>query len=220
VTGRVVLNGFLLLAVIVSVGASRIFSSDPTRPNFEFLPQMAHSPRYNAFAPNSNFPDGSTLQRPEPGTIARGFMPLHYAATPQDALRAGEELKSPWDFNNVRARERGAFVFSNFCAVCHGAGGAGNGPVAQRGYPPPPSLLAEHALKMKEGQMFHVLTYGQNNMPSYASQLSRDDRWNVILYLRTMQAAAAPTPAPSVAPSTPPLKAAQADAAKVPGRRP
>ncbi len=217
--GRVVLNGFLFLAVIVSVGASWIFSSDPAKPNFEFLPQMAHSPRYNAFAPNPNFGDGSTLQHPEPGTIARGSMPLHYAATPQDALRAGEELKSPLDVSNVRARERGAFVFSNFCVVCHGAGGTGNGPVAQRGYPPPPSLLAEHALKMKDGQLFHVLTYGQNNMPSYASQLSREDRWNAILYVRTMQAAATPVPAPG-APSTSPLKAAQGDAAKVSGGQP
>jgi mono/diheme cytochrome c family protein len=213
--GRVVLNGFLLLAVVMSVTASWILSSDPTRPNFEFLPQMAHSPRYNAFAPNPNFADGSTLQRPELETIVRGSMPLHYAATPQDALRAGEELKSPLDSGNVRARERGAFVFSNFCAVCHGAGGTGNGPVAQRGYPPPPSLLVESALKMKDGHIFHVLTYGQNNMPSYASQLSREDRWNAILYVRAMQAAAAPA-----APSTSPLKAVQADAARVSGGQP
>ena len=217
--GRVILNGFLFLAVVVSVGASWILSADPTRPNFEFLPQMVHSPRYNAFAPNPNFADGSTLQRPEPGSIARGYMPLHYAATPQDALRAGEELKSPLDVSNVRARERGASVFSNFCVVCHGAGGAGNGPVAQRGYPPPPSLLAEHALKMKDGQLFHVLTYGQNNMPSYASQLSREDRWNAILYVRTMQATAAPVTTPA-APSTSPLKAAQGETAKTSGGQP
>lgn len=214
--GRVVLNGFLLLAVGVSVAASWILSSDPTKPNFEFLPQMAHSPRYNAFAPNPNFADGSTLQRPEPGTIARGFLPLHYAATPQDAMRAGQELKSPLELNNAQARRRGEFVFANFCAVCHGAGGAGNGPVPQRGYPAPPSLLAEHAVKMKDGQMFHVLTYGQNNMPSYAGQLSREDRWSVVLYVPTMQAAAAPAPAP-VPPSTSPLKAVQGDAAKVSG---
>lgn len=218
-TGRVILNGFLLLTVVMSVTASWIFSSDPARPNFEFLPQMAHSPRYNAFAPNANFANGTTLQRPEPGAIARGSMPLRYAATPQDALRAGEELKSPFDLSNVRAQERGAFVFSNFCAICHGAGGTGNGPVAQRGYPPPPSLLAEHALKMKDGQLFHVLTYGQNNMPSYASQLSRDDRWNVILYVRTVQAAAAPVPAPA-APPTSPTKAAQADLVKGSGGQP
>ena len=217
--GRVVLNGSLFLAVLVSVGASWIFSSDPTKPNFEFIPQMAHSPRYNAFAPNPNFADGTTLQRPEPGTIARGSMPLHYAATPQDALRAGEDLTSPLDASNVRARERGAFVFSNFCAVCHGAGGTGNGAVAQRGYPPPPSLLAEHALKMKDGQLFHVLTYGQSNMPSYASQLSREDRWNAIQYVRAMQAAAAPAPPAPTVPSTP-QKTAQSDAARVSGGQP
>src|SRR5205823_12508017 len=102
---------------------------------------------------------------------------------------------------------------------CHGVGGAGNGPVAQRGYPPPPSLLAEHVLKMKDGQLFHVLTYGQNNMPSYASQLSREDRWNVILYVRSMQAAVTTVPAPA-ATSTSPLKAAQGDAAKVSGGQP
>jgi mono/diheme cytochrome c family protein len=213
---RVTLNAFLLLAVLVSVTASWLLSADPTKPNFEFLPQMAHAPRYNAFAPNPNFSDGSTLQRPEPGTVPRGFMPLDYAATPQDALRAGEELKSTLDSTNAQARQRGEFVFANFCAVCHGAGGAGNGPVPQRGYPAPPSLLVEHALKMKDGQMFHVLTYGQNNMPSYASQLSREDRWNVILYVRTIQAAALSAPTPP----TPRVKSAQSSEPNASGGQP
>jgi len=214
--GRVVLNGFLLVAVVVTVTASWFLSSNAAKPNFEFLPQMAHSPRYNAFAPNPNFTDGSTLQRPEPGTIPRGHMSLHYAATPQDALRAGEELKSPLDLQSAQARQRGEFVFANFCAVCHGAGGAGNGPVPQRGYPAPPSLLADHAIKMKDGQMFHVLTYGQNNMPSYASQLSRDDRWNVVLYLRALQAAAPAVPVPTAS-SPAPLKASEANEPKPSG---
>ena len=189
--GKVILNAFLLLTLIVSVGASWLLTLNPARPNFEFLPQMAHAPRYNAFSPNPNFQNGATLQRPEPGTIPRESMPLHYESTPQDALRAGEELQSPVAPENQRSRHRGALVFANYCAVCHGEGGAGNGPVAQRGYPPPPSLLAEHALKMKDGQLFHILTYGQNNMPSYASQLSRDDRWNAILHVRSLQRATA-----------------------------
>ena len=190
--GKVILNAFLLLTLIVSVGASWLLTLNPARPNFEFLPQMAHAPRYNAFSPNPNFQNGATLQRPEPGTIPRESMPLHYESTPQDALRAGEELQSPVGPENQRSRHRGAFVFANYCAVCHGEGGAGNGPVAQRGYPPPPSLLAEHALKMKDGQLFHILTYGQNNMPSYASQLSRDDRWNAIIHVHSLQRATAP----------------------------
>jgi len=210
--GRVALNTLLLLTVIVSVAASWILSADPAKPNFEFLPQMAHSPRYNAFAPNPNFADGSTLQPPEPGTIPRGYMPQPYAETPQDALRAADERKSPVDPQSAQARQRGEFVFATFCAVCHGAGGSGNGPVPQRGYPAPPSLLVEHALKMKDGQMFQVLTFGQNNMPSYASQLSRADRWNVILYVRAMQLAV-PAPPPPGTPLNAPLKTAQASGA-------
>jgi mono/diheme cytochrome c family protein len=53
--------------------------------------------------------------------------------------------------------------------------------------------------------MFHILTYGQKNMPSYASQVSEDDRWKAILYVRSLQRVAQtsqtlvvqPVPAPS-----------------------
>ena len=39
--------------------------------------------------------------------------------------------------------------------------------------------------------MFHVVTYGKNNMGSYASQLSRTQRWMVIQYVKSEQAKAA-----------------------------
>ena len=67
---------------------------------------------------------------------------------------------------------------------------------------------------MKDGQMFHVLSYGQNNMPSYASQLSRDDRWNVIVYLRSLQSAAIPMPQAS------PVKVGEAPTLKPSGGQP
>jgi mono/diheme cytochrome c family protein len=198
---RVALNIVLFLAVIALAAANFALRPNPSRLNYEFLPQMAHAPRYGAFAPSPNFADGKTLQAPPQGAIPRGYTPLHYAATPQDAVRAGEELKSPVDLTSQQARERGSVVFANYCAVCHGPGGSGNGTVTQRGFPPPPSLLADHALKMKDGQIFHVLTFGQNNMPSYGSQLSREDRWNVIACVRTLQAQvpAAPSASPKVA---------------------
>jgi mono/diheme cytochrome c family protein len=43
---------------------------------------------------------------------------------------------------------------------------------------------------MKDGQLFHILTYGQNSMPNFAAQLSPDRRWDVVNHLRSMQAAA------------------------------
>ncbi len=193
---RLVLNVFLLLLLVVSGIANWALRPDLSRPNMEFAPDMAHGPRSNAFAANPEFADGKTLQPAPEHSIPRGFMPLHYTATPEDALRAGDELTAP--ATGPAAVNRGAFIFENYCATCHGAGGLGNGPVAQRGFPPPPSLMAERARKMKDGQVFHVLTYGQNNMPSYASQISRDDRWNVIAYVRSLQAAA---PAPPAAPA-------------------
>ncbi len=203
---RIGVNVFLFLAVLCLIAANVVLRPNHTNLNYEFLPQMAHSPRYNAYAPNSTFRDGKTLQVPPSGTIARGYMPLHYAATTQDALRAGQELRSPIDLGSQQARERGSSVFANYCVVCHGSGGLGNGTVTQRGFPPPPSLLAMHALEMKDGQMFHVLTFGQNNMPSYAGQLSRADRWSAIAYVRALQAAARPearTPTLATAPAGP-----------------
>jgi mono/diheme cytochrome c family protein len=186
-----VLNILLLVVLaacmVINWGAGR----DASRPNAEFLPDMAHSPAYAAFAPNPSFRDGKTIQSPVPGTIVRGHLPLHYQATPEDALRAGAELKSPFAKDDVKSAERGAVLFASFCQHCHGAGGLGDGPVARRGFPPPPSLLAAHTLDMKDGQMFHVLTYGQGNMPSHAAQLSREDRWTVIAHVRALQAKAA-----------------------------
>ncbi len=194
---RLVLNVFLLLLLIVSAVANWALRPDLSRPNMEFAPDMAHGPRYNAFAANPEFADGKTLQHAPEHSIPRGFLSLHYAATPEDALRAGNELISPPI--SPATVKRGEFIFQNYCATCHGAGGLGNGPVAQRGFPPPPSLLTDKTRKMKDGQLFHVLTYGQNNMPSYASQISRDDRWAVIAYVRSLQSAAPPQPSPPAA---------------------
>jgi mono/diheme cytochrome c family protein len=173
----------LLIVVVLSWG----LGDDRSRPNDEMMPEMVHSVPYDSYAPNPIFADGATLQRPESGTIARGQMPLHYRATPEDAVRAGEELTNPIPADDARARQRGPVLFSQYCQVCHGPAGQGDGPVAKRGIPPPPPLTADKARLMKDGQMFHVLSYGQGNMASYAAQLSREDRWHLILHVRELQ---------------------------------
>jgi len=186
-TRRLLLNIFLFALLLGAVAYNRWAAADLSRPNVEFLPQMAHSARYNTFSANPNFADGKTLQAPVSGTIARGEMPLHFGPGATEAARAAVELVSPIKTADAQARARGQHVFQNFCQPCHGADASGMGTVTQRGVPPPPSLLAVHAREMKDGQMFHVLTFGQNNMASYASQLSGDDRWNVISYIRSLQ---------------------------------
>jgi mono/diheme cytochrome c family protein len=185
-------NVTLGVALAASLALNWGTRPDPAAQALEFAPQMAHTVRSNAFAPNPAFADGQTLRAPEPGTIPRGRLPLPYTASPADAARAGLELHSPFAANDTPALARGAALFGTFCQPCHGTGGRGDGLVAQRGFPPPPSLLADHAIGLPDGQLFHILTYGQGNMASYASQISRDDRWKVILHVRSLQQAAVP----------------------------
>ena len=91
--------------------------------------------------------------------------------------------------------DRGNDIYLSFCVCCHGPAGKGDGMVAQRGYPPPPSYLIGTSIEWNDGQLFHILTYGRNNMPRFAAELPRDSRWDVINYVRTLQAADA-TPGP------------------------
>jgi mono/diheme cytochrome c family protein len=185
----------MLGAVVLTLGIKR----DTALPNYEFLPEMVHSIPFDAFAANPVFPDGKTLQAPVPGTIARGYMPLHYSATPEDAARAGAELVNPFSLEDAEALKRGARVYGIYCLPCHGGQGNGDGLVTQRGYPPPPPLSSESSMVMSDGQIFHIITYGQKNMPAYAAQIPRDDRWKAVLYTRELQKqAVATTEAPAL----------------------
>lgn len=154
------------------------------------LRDMVDSPALKAQAPPPDLgKDRAFDPLPPEETIARGYLPDRFAATPDDSLRAGEELASPLPaILDSRLLARGKQVFEVFCAPCHGPAGLGDGPVTRRGVPAPPSLLADRARAMKDGQMFHVITRGQNTMPPYASQVERDDRWKVIGYIRSLQA--------------------------------
>lgn len=185
---RRTLNWVLLVLVVVTAAASWNVDWNATAPNTEFLPEMVRSTPYDAFDSNPNFADGKTLREPVAGTIPRGFLPLHYDSTASDLERAGEELHNPYAMDDSAALTRGALQFGRMCTPCHGPGGSGDGAVALRGYPPPPPLLAENAMNLSDGQIFHIITFGRANMPPHAAQVSREDRWKVILHIRSLQA--------------------------------
>jgi mono/diheme cytochrome c family protein len=142
---------------------------------------------------------------------------------PSSAAEAAQENETARRAAVVRERfavsvERGGEVYHTFCISCHGPKGAGDGLVTQRGFPPPPSMLTGKSLQMKDGQLFHILTYGQGSMAPMAAQLSRERRWDVINYVRDLQSKAPAVPetepaaieATSAATSTEPAPQAQA----------
>lgn len=183
------LNLVLLMATAACLVASWRVVRDDTRPNYELTPeaQMARSPAYSSFDPNPNFSDGKTLRSPPTGTLRRGELAIHYSSGAREAERAGKELPNPLPAASTQVRKRGAFLFATYCQVCHGPDGLGDGPVTRRGVPAPLSLLTGKSVQMKDGALFHVLTYGQGNMASHASQLSPSDRWCVIHHIRRLQ---------------------------------
>lgn len=185
---RVSINVFLILIFILLVAGTIFIKRDFTHRNTEMLPGMVNSVPYNSFSPNKNFPDGKTLQTPVGETSVKGFEKLHYGSAAEDAVRAGDELQNPFSIDSLELVEEGSKQFSIYCTPCHGSSGNGDGKIVMQGFPPPPSLFAERAIKMKDGQLFHIITYGQGNMPSLASQISEVDRWNVIMHIRALQA--------------------------------
>ena len=151
---------------------------------YEYMPDMARSPSYKAFAPNSATRDGLTLQHPVAGTIPRGYHVFHYGPGEEEAARAGRELQDPYRAT-PRTIEEGKALFQTYCLVCHGEQGKGDGPISGK-IPPPPSYVSERLMQFPPGRIFHVVTMGTGKMPSYAAQLSMDERWKVVTYVHTV----------------------------------
>ncbi|MFY1829727.1 c-type cytochrome [Myxococcus fulvus] len=158
---------------------------DETRPNYEYAPDMVSSVPYDSFASNPNTADGKTLLTPAKGTVPRGHVPLKLTAGTEAAEKAGRELRNPYPAS-PEVLARGQTAFQRYCTPCHGSGGLGDGPVTAR-FPVPPSLLAEHAMELPDGRIFHIITHGQGLMPAHGSQVAPEDRWKLVHYLRSLQ---------------------------------
>ncbi len=153
------------------------------KPNFTYMPDMAYSPAVKA-------QEEGSMRQPVAGTIPRGFTPYAYRDQPD---LAATQLKNPLP----RTREvfyRGKTMFETYCLVCHGPGGMGDGTIVPK-FPRPPSLQSDKVRQWTDGRIYHVITVGQNLMPSYASQIVESDRWAIIHYIRAIQRAARPTAA-------------------------
>lgn len=172
-----ILTAALAVALAASIGLNVAARRQKTRLNVEYFPNMARQPRYNAFEENPGFADGMTLRVPPAGTIPRGLPPIGDIAT----------LENPFAADDHAALERGAAVFANFCQPCHGSAGQGGGQVVLHGYPAPPQLFRRETREMSDGKLFLIVTRGTGNMPSYGSQIAREDRWKVVLHLRDLQ---------------------------------
>ena len=83
--------------------------------------------------------------------------------------------------------QAGGKLYSLYCAVCHGPGGRGNGPVKFMLRTPPADLTSRRILLMKDGSIYGTIRNGTEIMPSYGDALSPNERWRIVLFIRDLQ---------------------------------
>lgn len=145
---------------------------------------MTTQTRLNAQSQSVVFKDGYGMRTPVEGTVARGFMPYQYK---DNQAEAALNLVNPMEANE-RNLEIGKKKFLTFCSPCHG--NLGDGASRLRGqFPVGPTLHSDKVRNWTDGDLYHVISVGQNVMPGYEKQITRDERWSIVLYIRSLQRA-------------------------------
>ena len=108
-----------------------------------------------------------------------------------DEFKKLQNPLQPSDSNLRSARE----LYSDKCAQCHGEHGKGDGPQAWMQKPSPNDLTdAPHINALTDGDIFYQITEGRRPMPSFKNRLTPDQRWQLVLLLRSF---AQPAPPPA-----------------------
>ena len=128
-----------------------------------------------------------------------GSVPYYYDNTEEERLRATREItKNPFPIT-AGGLTHGMELYNIYCGICHGASGDGQGYLVREGDPAkgitagvypaaPANLLLDTFMNASVGRMYHAIMFGKNVMGPYADKLSYRERWEVIHYIRSLQA--------------------------------
>jgi mono/diheme cytochrome c family protein len=136
--------------------------------------------------------------------VSIGMASLHetpWSVPLEDKLRKNPLLASDANLNAAKP------IYNEYCSNCHGDTGKGDGSDA-RMYDPAPSDLTEskHMNHVTDGEIFYQITQGRKPMPSFRKKLTEEQRWQLVMLVRTFVAPAASTPSPTKTPEPPALK--------------
>ena len=173
----------LTAMLFISCGRGDYSEKPPVHPN----PNMDTQDKYKAQRESNFFADGATMRTPVEGTVARGEL------REDDGYFRGKDAagnflaKAPMAFTEemiARGNER----YHIYCVTCHGANADGKGKILDYKYPIPPANFHDERIKnLSDGHMFNAVTEGWLNMPSLKAQVTVEDRWAIIAYIRSIQ---------------------------------
>lgn len=182
----------ILLSFIMVIGLITLVESCDSKrePGKVYMPDMAYSRAYEAYAPNNLAKENiNYIPAPVEGTIRRGDLFPYILPNDSNGYKMSAEVKDPLPPLDTVQMKEAQRLFNINCAICHGPNLDAQGPLATGGkVPAVANLTLALYVNMRVGTMFHSITYGKNNMGSYASQLTREQRWMVIQYVKSRQA--------------------------------
>jgi mono/diheme cytochrome c family protein len=205
---------YALVALLV-VGIFGLRGDKFTKPPVRIFPDMDEQDKLRTQKPSSFFADGQGDRQPVAQTYPRGFNPdgekiiggipeyefgggtgYYFTGHLGDYYGNGMPVELGLTQENaadliVRGKER----YGIYCAVCHGMSGDGNGITANYGVPvaanPNAKLNALTQDSYPDGRLFEVITNGKGLMSGYGYNIPVRDRWAVVAYIHTLQAAKA-----------------------------
>jgi mono/diheme cytochrome c family protein len=205
------MNCNLLHKITFAVTALVVISScnGPKRkPGRTYMPDMAYSRAYesypdldtNVFTTNEGQAGNKIYydRMPATGAVKRGQVTIYHGTNDSIGIVNSKTLRNPLDTLITAAdKSESERLFNIYCGICHGTKMDGQGPLVTSGkWAGLPANLMDLAKFGKtiypDGQVFHSITYGKNTMGGYASQLNAKQRWMLVNYIRSKQAAVKP----------------------------
>lgn len=121
-----------------------------------------------------------------------GSVPYYYPDTEDGRTLATQQLLyNPYPITQDGIA-RGQELYNYYCGICHGEKGDGAGYLVRDNggkYPAQPAnFLLDDLINSSNGRYYHSIIYGKNAMGAYADKLSYEERWQVIHYIRQLQA--------------------------------
>lgn len=166
------------VAIVVSVGTYGLLNKAMFISPFSW---MMEQPKIIPQEKVKFFADGFGNRPPVEGTVKQGFLPYDGEKDKQPEHPLVNPLL-PTEKNLTLGKEK----YHIYCSACHGMLAEGESRLRGQ-FPKPPSLHASKSLEWKDGNFFHVIMTGQNVMPSYKLQITRETAWAIVTYIRALQ---------------------------------
>ena len=146
---------------------------------------MQDQPKFFPQRGTDFYADGRSVRPQVENTVARNQ--LHqdsYFYTGLVNGKEGDGLPFP---ATLEVLERGQERYNVYCTPCHSRVGNGVGMIVQRGYMKAGSFHSARLETAPLGHFFHVISNGYGAMPDYAAQITPEDRWAIVAYIKALQ---------------------------------